>query len=314
MRTIEVGDRGEEVADIQRRLALLGYDIGASGADGTFGSDTENAVKRFQENNGLPVTGIVTDETWRCLVEAGYSLGDRLLYLRAPFFRGADVERLQLFLNKLGFNTGSVDAVFGPTTEKAIREFQRSMGLVPDGIVGDSTLAAFASLRSIIGEGSSGVFPDPHRASAISAISGRSVAIEAGEGACTELAERVGNLLEILGANVLCSPQKAAEAELSVGFAWGESCGKAATDYESDAVLIDRSKKLALSVQKELSTSLGFGDGGVHPRRIGKRMPSIVVKPPLELSPADSQGREIFHQKIAVAVFDAIKSYLEGAL
>ena len=277
MRTIEVGDRGEEVADIQRRVALLGYDIGASGADGTFGSDTENAVKRFQENYGLPVTGIVTDETWRCLVEAGYSLGDRLLYLRAPLF-------------------------------------QRSMGLVPDGIVGDSTLAAFASLRSIIGEGSSGVFPDPHRASAISAISGRSVAIEAGEGACTELAERVGNLLEILGANVLCSPQKAADAELSVGFAWGESCGKAATDYESDAVLIDRSKKLALSVQKELSTSLGFGDGGVHPRWIGKRMPSIVVKPPLELSPADSQGREIFHQKIAVAVFDAIKSYLEGAL
>lgn len=56
---ISRGSQGAEVREIQERLLALGYDLGKWGADGDFGSATESAVKEFQANNGLPVTGIV---------------------------------------------------------------------------------------------------------------------------------------------------------------------------------------------------------------------------------------------------------------
>lgn len=41
--------------------------IPVSGIDGIFGSQTENAVKNFQQNNGLSVDGIVGPNTWKSL-------------------------------------------------------------------------------------------------------------------------------------------------------------------------------------------------------------------------------------------------------
>ncbi|MCL5292897.1 MAG: peptidoglycan-binding protein [Actinobacteria bacterium] len=313
MRLIARKDRGDEVADVQRRLAMLGYDIGVGGADGSFGEDTEKAVKRFQVDHALDATGVVTDETWRRLVESGYSLGDRLLYLRTPFFRGEDVKRLQVWLNKLGFNTGMVDGIFGQTTERAVREFQRNTGLVADGIVGDSTIAVFDKLHGILEDGASRVFPDPERASAISAIVGRPVAIMVGEGICAELAGRVGNLLEILGADVCFSSDKFAGAELLIGFEEFQAGEGPATVYESDKGFKEASRGLALSIKKELKTSLNCSEMNISPRLIGKGMPAAIIRPPLELDPCDPAGQEIYHQKIAVAVFDAVKAFLESA-
>ena len=50
--------------------------------------------------------------------------------------RGDDVKKLQAKLK-----LKSVDGIFGPTTEAAVREFQRKAELVPDGIVGPKTWA-----------------------------------------------------------------------------------------------------------------------------------------------------------------------------
>ncbi|GFP22144.1 N-acetylmuramoyl-L-alanine amidase [Candidatus Hakubella thermalkaliphila] len=80
--TIKKNDRGEEVADIQRRLIALGFDLGKSAADGVFGEQTETTVKAFQQKRGLTVDGAVGEETWQELVEASYQLGDRALYYR----------------------------------------------------------------------------------------------------------------------------------------------------------------------------------------------------------------------------------------
>lgn len=41
------GDHGDDVAELQRRLIAKGYDVGAAGADGWFGKDTEAALWRF---------------------------------------------------------------------------------------------------------------------------------------------------------------------------------------------------------------------------------------------------------------------------
>ncbi|MBG0830500.1 N-acetylmuramoyl-L-alanine amidase [Planomonospora sp. ID67723] len=58
-----------------------------------------------------------------------------------PLARGEDVEALQRRLKALGY-TIDVDGVYGPMTAATIRVFQRTVGLVVDGIVGPRTWAA----------------------------------------------------------------------------------------------------------------------------------------------------------------------------
>jgi len=59
---------------------------------------------------------------------------------------GPDVKLVQSLLNRIGYNAGSVDGILGPQTQQAIMAFQRNNGLVPDGIVGPATGAAFERL------------------------------------------------------------------------------------------------------------------------------------------------------------------------
>lgn len=56
--------------------------------------------------------------------------------------RGSEVRDLQSDLMALGFLGGPADGIFGAGTERAVRDFQSSAGLAPDGIVGPGTLAA----------------------------------------------------------------------------------------------------------------------------------------------------------------------------
>lgn len=143
---LDVGSCGEPVRDLQRRLSALEIDPGAS--DGVFDDDTHRAILTFQDQRGLHQTGVCDATTWSTLVEAGYRLGDRLLYLRSPMVRGDDVADLQLRLGALGFDTGRVDAIFGPDTERALKEFERNTGLTIDGVCGRDVIAALDRLGS----------------------------------------------------------------------------------------------------------------------------------------------------------------------
>ena len=61
----------------------------------------------FQARRGCcGSTALVGPDTWGQLVEAGYRLGDRTLYLHSPLFRGDDVRALQRKLNALGLRRG----------------------------------------------------------------------------------------------------------------------------------------------------------------------------------------------------------------
>jgi len=137
------------VVDVQTRLAALGYYLGREGADGLFGPHTENAIRAFQQQRLLFADGVVEDNTWTELVEAGYETGERLLYLRMPYMRGDDVLYLQRRLNELGFDCGPVDGIFAPPVEEAVTDFQRNAGLNVDGIVGETTLDRLRRLRQV---------------------------------------------------------------------------------------------------------------------------------------------------------------------
>lgn len=56
---------GDDVAALQRRLGDMGFDCGR--CDGIFGPRTENAVREFQRNVGLPADGVCGPQTLRAL-------------------------------------------------------------------------------------------------------------------------------------------------------------------------------------------------------------------------------------------------------
>lgn len=71
---------------------------------------------------------------WLCEVRVPQSpLGNNIMTTIKLGSRGEDVKILQGRLNLLQ------DGIFGPLTQEAVKEFQQSKGLVPDGIVGANT-------------------------------------------------------------------------------------------------------------------------------------------------------------------------------
>jgi N-acetylmuramoyl-L-alanine amidase len=143
---IRPGERSNQVADVQARLRSAGFDVGDE--PGYFGDATVRAVRAFQQRRGILVDGIVGPHTWAELVEAGWRLGDRVLYLTHPPMRGDDVLTLQAHLNALGFDAGREDGIFGQNTDLAVRAFQAEYGVPEDGICGARTLGALGGLRA----------------------------------------------------------------------------------------------------------------------------------------------------------------------
>ena len=62
------GAKGNITKIIQRLLIEKGYKLSKYGADGSFGAETEKAIKKFQSDNGLSIDGIVGKNTWSKLL------------------------------------------------------------------------------------------------------------------------------------------------------------------------------------------------------------------------------------------------------
>ncbi len=84
-----LGSSGSEVTKIQTRLKKWGYYKGA--IDGVFGKDTQNAVKKFQKNNGLTADGIAGSATLAAMgisSSSGNSSSNNDAYLLARAING----------------------------------------------------------------------------------------------------------------------------------------------------------------------------------------------------------------------------------
>jgi N-acetylmuramoyl-L-alanine amidase len=151
------GDSGPAVAAIRERLARLGLsDAGAIPVPGeaVFDEAVETAVRHFQQTRRTTVDGLVTPGTLRLLEEASWRLGDRdLVPADDPLF-GDDVAELQRALLTLGFDCGRVNGAYDRATVAAVREFQRNVGLTPDGVTDLLTIQALNRLgRRMAGGG-----------------------------------------------------------------------------------------------------------------------------------------------------------------
>jgi N-acetylmuramoyl-L-alanine amidase len=66
--------RGDDVAELQRILSRLGFDVGR--IDGIFGSQSARATRQFQENAGLEIDGVCTADTVAVLRRLSKMTGD----------------------------------------------------------------------------------------------------------------------------------------------------------------------------------------------------------------------------------------------
>ena len=121
------------VKQIQFYLSALGHDTG--GIDGLLGPGTREAIRAFQRQEKLPVTGRVYEE-WV------HRLHNKIL------------SKVQRDLKTLGFYGGEIDGLIGPATRDAIRAFQQQAGLPPTARIESSWLQELqnALQRSTAGE------------------------------------------------------------------------------------------------------------------------------------------------------------------
>jgi N-acetylmuramoyl-L-alanine amidase len=154
-RPLRVGDRGETVVALRRLVDGVGTAGAWSGQEpDVFDEGLEAAVRAFQQRRGLLADGVVGAQTLRALEGARWRLGDRALLLAPGHrMRGDDVASLQERLVVLGLLAGPVDGVFGPLTDGALRELQRSLGVEVDGVCGPATLRAMDALARAVGGG-----------------------------------------------------------------------------------------------------------------------------------------------------------------
>ena len=132
---------GPKVASIQ--VALKRFGLYNATVDGVRGPVTRAAITRFQRRRGLSVDGVVGPQTRAAFGKRGRpALGSRTM---KQGDRGWDVASLQYMLARRGYPPGAIDAVFGPATDQAVRNFQGAYGLSADGLAGPATLAAVRS-------------------------------------------------------------------------------------------------------------------------------------------------------------------------
>jgi peptidoglycan DL-endopeptidase LytE len=140
---MKIGSRGNNVKVLQQNLKQLGY-FKYPEITGYFGTITQDAVKRFQQANGLSATGVADARTVQLIQNAlnqQSSRANQAVTLKIGS-RGTEVSKLQQNLKQLGYFTYSeITGYFGTITQDAVRQFQKQYQLPVTGIADSTTIS-----------------------------------------------------------------------------------------------------------------------------------------------------------------------------
>ncbi len=128
------GEKGSDIQRIQSRLYELGYLASEDLVTGNFGDQTEAAVLKLQEINGITPDGKVGRQTTN-LLYSDIVQPNMLLYGEQSEVVRAAQERLR----SLGYMTTAPDGKYGDDTTAAVKQFQSRNDLIVDGYLGPST-------------------------------------------------------------------------------------------------------------------------------------------------------------------------------
>lgn len=161
---LRLGSANDDVRLMQVRLNRISANYPAipkiADPNGIFGTDTEDAVRAFQEIFNLTPDGIVGNATWYTIQNI-YIGVKRLNDLNSEGItleevtdqypgvlqvgnRGNAVLNLQYFISYVAqyyetIPAVAIDGVFGESTRAAVEAVQRTFGLPVDGVVGEAT-------------------------------------------------------------------------------------------------------------------------------------------------------------------------------
>ncbi|WEG16719.1 peptidoglycan-binding protein [Alkalihalophilus pseudofirmus] len=159
--TLRLNNQGDAVSSLQQKLKDLGYYT--TSITGTFGPQTDSAVRDFQRAHNLAADGIVGANTYRALENARpkaqapstppqaaapdssqqTSASSSILRIGTT---SAAVTNMQAQLRTIGLFGQAPTGYYGTVTEQAVRAFQRQQGLTVDGIAGPATLGKLQQL------------------------------------------------------------------------------------------------------------------------------------------------------------------------
>lgn len=171
------------VKQIQKILEDMGFEVGS--IDGRMGSQTRRAIVEFQKSMKLTATGKINSNTREELNKQKEKIIEDILNPKVehePILEAQDfidtenkddkptaekisqksqiqdevmgyrmksknrTKQVQAALKKAGFYKGDIDGKSGPQTKKAIKAFQKSKGLNPDGVIGVRTWEELAKI------------------------------------------------------------------------------------------------------------------------------------------------------------------------
>ncbi|MFD1040047.1 NlpC/P60 family protein [Virgibacillus byunsanensis] len=120
---IQYGEHGETTRVLQQKLNKLSYYDDS--IDGDFGLLTEYALKKFQADHNVGVTGQADRKTLYAIIEL-----ERETYMEQledlsgtvyPGMHDNDVKIVQRSLQYFGYYEGEIDGIYGPLTKKALQ-------------------------------------------------------------------------------------------------------------------------------------------------------------------------------------------------
>ncbi|MEG0356471.1 MAG: peptidoglycan-binding protein [Christensenellaceae bacterium] len=161
---LQVGDEDKWVVDLQKKLNTLDYL--KVPATGYFGTDTQNAVVKFQQDSKINADGKAGPATRKLLFGDNFSEIDSSRTVSSnstskaseqttaksnkanvsadtlnPGDKGDQISELQTKLKELEYyEYANITGYYGPVTEDAVKKFQRTNDITVDGVMGTGSL------------------------------------------------------------------------------------------------------------------------------------------------------------------------------